>query len=217
LKIQRKRDMKNIVTKHIVREAMIPIAEILVVFIIAVLFIFSKGRIQDPEASVYYDSKSIALERNKEKFVDTELERDSKFMVVAADIALFECQLAELAQTNAASPEVRQLSRKVMDDHIISNIALGALAERKNITIPPVMSELYKSKYDSLSKIKGPDFDKIYLGYMREDHKKELNKFQQEIDFGNDSDIKKWATRELVLLQNHTDIAEHGQPLLSSK
>ncbi len=209
--------MKKIFTKNIVYKAIIPITEALVVFIIAVLFVFSKGRIETPEASAYYDSRSIALERNNEKFVDTDMEEDSKFMVAAADIALFECQLAELAQSNAASQEVKQLSRKIMDDHIISNIALGALAERKNITIPPVMSERYKIKYDSLSKINGPEFDKIYLGYMREDHKKELRKFQDEIDFGNDNDIKKWANRALVLLQNHADIAEHGQPLLSSK
>jgi putative membrane protein len=218
LKIQKEQDMKNIITKEIVRETMIPIAEILVVLMIAVLFVFSKGQVEEnPVVSGYYDSRSIALERNKEKFVDTDMEEDSKFMVAAADIALFECQLAELAQVNASSPGLKQLGRKVMDDHIISNIALGALAERKNITIPPVMSERYKNKYDSLSKVKGPEFDKIYLGYMMEDHKKDLNRFEKEIENGKDNDIKNWANRELLLLQNHLDIAEHGQPLLSSK
>jgi hypothetical protein len=104
--------MKNIVTKDIVREAMIPIVEVSVVFIIAVLFVFSKGKVEEyPETSGYTDSRSIALERNKEKFVDTDMEEDSKFMVAAADIALFECQLAELTQTNAASPKVKMLGR----------------------------------------------------------------------------------------------------------
>jgi putative membrane protein len=218
LKIQKEQDMKNIITKEIIRETMIPIAEVLVVLMIAVLFVFSKGQVEEnPVVSGYYDSRSIALERNKEKFADTDMEEDSKFMVAAADIALFECQLAELAQINASSHEVKSLSRKVMDDHILSNIALGALAERKNITIPPVMSENYRSKYDSLSKVKGLAFDKVYVGYMMEDYKKELSRFEKEIETGKDNDIKNWANRELTLLQNHLNIAEHGQPLLSSK
>jgi putative membrane protein len=79
------------------------------------------------------------------------------------------------------------------------------------------MSEMYRNKYDSISKIKGPKFDKIYIGYMMEDHKKEMKRFKKEIKNGTDYDIKKWADRELTLLQTHLDIAERGQPLLSSK
>ena len=154
------------------------------------------------------DSKEAAKEQNDTKFDDTKIEDDTKFAVAAADGGMLEVELGKLAQTNGASPQVKDLGKMMVDDHSKSNEELKALAQQKNISLPAVMSDDMRKKYDDLAAKKGADFDKAYTDFMVGDHKDDIDDFQHEAEKGADADIKAWAAGKVPVLQHHLEMSQ---------
>lgn len=126
------------------------------------------------------DSKELAKEQNDTKFDDTKIEDDTKFAVAAADGGMLEVELGKLAQVNGVSAQVKDLGRMMVDEHSKANDELKALAQQKNISLPAVMSDDKRKKYDDFATKKGADFDKAYTGFMVSEHKDVIEDFQHE-------------------------------------
>lgn len=153
-------------------------------------------------------SKDIAEDQNDKKFDDTKLEDDAQFAVNAAEGGMLEVKLAELAKEKAVSPAAKQLADHIAKDHKLANTELKALALKKNISLPDMLSEKYQSDYDDLSKKDGIEFDKAYAAYMVKDHKDDIDKFKTESEKGKDSEISAWALEKLPTLEHHLKMAE---------
>lgn len=163
------------------------------------------------------DSKDVAEEQNDEKLEDSDLKKDSEFAVAAADGGLYEVQLGTLALTKATSPQVKQFAQMMVDDHTKANNELKALASQKGISLPDVMGEQCQKKYYDLDqKTKGAEFDKEYIDQMVKDHKDDIDKFEDEADKGNDTDVKSWAAGKLSALRHHLEEAERLQEELKN-
>src|SRR5687768_18424506 len=67
------------------------------------------------------DTKEVAEDQNEEKFDDSNIEKDTEFAVKAADGGMLEVELGKLAQTNAASPEVKKFAQMMVDEHTKAN------------------------------------------------------------------------------------------------
>ena len=154
------------------------------------------------------DSKEVAQDQNEAKFDDTNIEDDTKWATNAAEGGMLEVQLGNLAQTNAASPKVKELGKMMVDDHSKANEELKALAARKNITLPAALGEGKQKDYDDLAAKKGADFDKAYADYMVSDHKEDIDAYQKEADKGKDPDMKAFAAGKVPTLQHHLQMAE---------
>ncbi|WAC10329.1 DUF4142 domain-containing protein [Dyadobacter pollutisoli] len=154
------------------------------------------------------DTKEIAEEQNEQKLDDTNLEDDSEFAVAAADGGMMEVQLGELAQTNGASPDVKKFGETMVKDHSKANEELKALAQQKNITLPMQLSDDKQKKYDDFSKKKGAEFDKAYISYMVDDHKKDISEFEEAAKDAKDPEVKSWAAGKVPTLKHHLEMAQ---------
>jgi putative membrane protein len=155
------------------------------------------------------DSAEVAEEQNEEKHDDSNLEKDSKRVVEIADGGLYEVQLATMALTKAKSPEVKKFAQMMVDDHTKANNELKAWAGKKGVTLPDVMSEEKQKKYYDMERDEDAnEFDKEYMEEMVEDHKKDINKFEDIAEDAEDAELKTWAGEKLSTLRHHLAEAE---------
>jgi putative membrane protein len=134
---------------------------------------------------------------------DTSMAHDREFAMKAASGGLMEVALGKLAATNASSPKVKEFGRMMVTDHTKANTELKALAKRKNITIPTTPIEHHQKHIDELKSKKGADFDIAYVDMMVDDHKEDVEKFEDEVKKGNDADVKAFASKTLPVLNKH--------------
>lgn len=154
------------------------------------------------------DSKEVAEEQNDQRFDDTGVENDTEFAVEAADGAMMEIQLGNLALKNAASSEVKDFAQTMISDHGKANDELVTLAASKGISLPTELSDENQKKIEELSSKTGADFDKAYCEFMIKDHKDDVDKFKKQAEKGNDADIKAWAAEKVPALEQHLAMAE---------
>jgi putative membrane protein len=162
------------------------------------------------------DTKDVAEDQNEEKFDDSNIEKDTEFAVKAADGGMLEVELGKLAQTNAASPEVKKFAQMMVDEHTKANDELKTVAAQKNITLPAAMGEKCQKKYNDLAEKKGKDFDKDYISLMVSDHKDVVDEFEKEAEKGNDPELKAWAGEKLPALRHHLEMAQATEEVVKN-
>ncbi|MFL5754554.1 MAG: DUF4142 domain-containing protein [Bacteroidia bacterium] len=134
--------------------------------------------------------------------------RDTKFVKCAAQGGMMEVKLGKLAQLNGSSTEVKELGKKMEEDHTKANDELTGMAVRKNIPFPGTISEKQQRKLNKLSLLSGKEFDKKYTKCMVKDHKKDLCLFKKERRKGKDSEIQSWAATKVPTLESHLQMSK---------
>ena len=160
------------------------------------------------------DAVEVAEDRNDAKFDDTRMEDPSEWIAKAAEGGMMEVEFGKLAQTNAANPKVRELGKMMEQDHSKANEELKAIAMQKNVTLPTAMSDEHQNKYKDLSVKKGADFDKAYTEMMVDDHKDDIDRYQEQAKDGKDMELKTFAAGKVPILQGHLQMAEEAHNLV---
>jgi putative membrane protein len=138
-------------------------------------------------------------------------ESDNSFLAEAATINMEEIELGKLAQTKAASKDVKDFGKMMVDGHTKSLNELKDLASKKGISLPQDVSEKGKATKDELMKADAKSFDKQYISKMVDGHRDAISKFESARDNSADADVKAWATKTLPDLQMHLDHAQMVQ------
>lgn len=138
-------------------------------------------------------------------------EEDS-FIKSAVEGGHFEVQAAQLAEHNAASDQVKLLAFKIATDHQQADEQLQQIASMENVHLSTEPAN--KSELEKLSGLKGKAFDKEYVRIMVEDHKNDIAEFLREAKNSKDSAVKQFASRSLLQLQQHLDLALQVQAQL---
>lgn len=159
------------------------------------------------ESGTADDSKEIAEEQNEDKF-GSKLEKDADFAVKAAEDNMLEIRLAQLAESNASSSEVKSFAKAIIADHNKTNEELTRLAMNKGITLPASLSDKCQKKYDDIAGKSGREFDKAFAEYMVKDHKDAVDNFKEEARDGNDPELRQFAASTLTSLEHHLAMAE---------
>ena len=133
---------------------------------------------------------------------------DKSFVVQAAQGGIMEVELGKLAAGRAASAEVKQFAQRMVTDHSKANEKLMTLAKQKNLTIPEHAGDKHKPEIDRLSKLSGQEFDRAYMHLMVNDHKKDVQSFQQQATGGANPQLREFAKVTLPTLQDHREEAE---------
>lgn len=169
-------------------------------FILAVFSVMALSACNTKKAE---DSKEVAEEQNEAKFDTTKMDDDAEWAVAIADGGMLEVKLGELAQTNAAAASVKDFGMMMTKDHGKANSEFEKLAEKYNISLPTTLSEKSQKMYNKLAEKKGADFDKAYVGDMKDDHEEDIEMFQKEADNGKNADLKAFAVKTLPILKHH--------------
>ena len=131
-----------------------------------------------------------------------------KFVKKATDANLAEINHGNVALQQAADAEVRQFAQRMVTDHSMANQELIMLADRKNIRVPQEMSKKHREMQEKLTKLRGAEFDRVYMKHMVHGHKEAVSLFENETKMGQDADLKAFAAKTLPKLQEHLTMAQ---------
>lgn len=137
--------------------------------------------------------------------------KDDAFIQDASANNLALIRMSQLALAQSSEPSVKQLAQEMIDEHTRSNDALKDLCASKGLTFPSsqTIAPAAQKKYDELIKVQtGSRFDRIYLSGLIGDHKKAIKLFERESKYGEDADLRKWASTTLPALQAHLESAQ---------
>lgn len=153
------------------------------------------------------DPKEVAEDENEAKFddVNDDKEKDSDYLVAAAEVDMKEIELGKLAQQKSTNPDVKALAKMMVDAHTKALADLKAAATTKNISIPESFTEKGQDAYKDLNDKTGHDFDKAYADKMVEGHEKMIEKMEKASEKATDPDIRMWAANMLPELRKHLE------------
>jgi len=130
------------------------------------------------------------------------------FVQHAAEGGLAEVALGKIAVAKATDEDVKQFAQRMVDDHSKANSELMSLAQSKNLQVPTDVSAKHKAEAQRLNAMSGPAFDKAYMTSMVSDHDHDVAMFRNYSDRGDDPELKAWAGKTLVTLQDHERLAK---------
>jgi putative membrane protein len=133
---------------------------------------------------------------------------DKEFAMKAATGGMEEVEMGRLAARKASSADVKAFGQRMVDDHSKANDQLKALATQKGLTLPTALPADKKAHLDKMSKLSGAEFDRMYMGMMLKDHKKDVAEFEKEASKGKDSSLKSFAQNTLPTLREHLTLAQ---------
>jgi putative membrane protein len=138
-------------------------------------------------------------------------QEDLDFATKAAQGGLKEVRLGELAQRQAASPEVQQFGQRMVQDHGQANEQLIQIMQGKGIELPQEMPKEAQQLHDELQQKSGAEFDQAYMEDMISDHQKDVETFQQYVETGQDPELRSFAEKALPILEQHRRLAQQTQ------
>ena len=128
---------------------------------------------------------------------------DQIFAMMAAGGGLEEVQLGKLAADQAASPEVKQLAQRLVEDHSKANQELMSIAKKKDIDVPDELDDMHEDVVELFSELEGGSFDREYVRYQLMHHEKDAAGFAVQAKDGEDPELKAFAAKQLPILQGH--------------
>jgi putative membrane protein len=133
---------------------------------------------------------------------------DQTFVTAAAASDAAEIQAAQLAQTKAHSPRIKAFAAKMITDHTATTQKLTAIAQSKNVTVTPTLTDAQQQEITKLQAARPRVFDHDYVHGQVADHMAAVKVFQAEIDNGQDADLKAFAQATLPMINQHLTLAQ---------
>jgi putative membrane protein len=147
------------------------------------------------------------MDRPLEQMTDP-LASDKKFVKEAAAGSMAEVELGKLAQEKGSSDAVKEFGKRMVEDHGKAGEDLQQAAGKANLPVTPEMPRKARKAQEKLSKLSGPDFDRMYAKLMLDDHKDDVKAFEKQSRNGKVPEIKEFAAKTLPVLQEHKKLAE---------
>jgi putative membrane protein len=144
---------------------------------------------------------------------------EQRFMNEAAAGGMAEVHMAQVAQKQAQSDQVKSLAQKIEQDHTQANNELKALADKRGVSLPASPDPKHQATMDRLSKLQGAAFDRAYARHMVSEHRKDISKFERASNNLMDTDLKNFASKTLPNLREHLRMAQEaaGQKASAAK
>jgi len=136
---------------------------------------------------------------------------DETFIRNAAEGNMAEVKLGQLAEEKAEAPEVKNLAKRIVEDHTRAQEELKQTAQQQGINFPTDISHKDALTYDRLAKLSGAQFDREYSLEMVRDHQKDISEFKRAETSVKNPASKEYALKELPTLQQHLELAQHAQ------
>jgi putative membrane protein len=134
--------------------------------------------------------------------------QDAAFMKMAAEADMLCAHLGQMAQSSASNTAVKDLGKKLVQDHTMNYQELTELASKTGETIPKAIEKRDDREITTLGHDKGKMFDHAFLSHEVADHEKLAKAFKEEAAHGQNPDIKAFANKSLPTIESHLHEAE---------
>jgi putative membrane protein len=132
---------------------------------------------------------------------------DQNFMTMAAFSNNDEIDFAKLALTKSSNDSVKMFAQMMIADHTKATMGLDSLAGKYSVTLPTTIDSIHAALKTSLMALSGFSFDSSYVNGQVKDHMNAISLFQNEVNGGNNQDVKNFASGKLPVLQMHLQMA----------
>ena len=136
-------------------------------------------------------------------------ENDRLFVRQATIGGNAEVQFGQLAEQKSRTQPVRDFGHQMVADHGKANQQLAQLAKAANLPQPADLDEEHKALRGELDKLGGAQFDLAYIRGQVADHQKTAQLFEWEIGFGQDPQLKAFASEILPIVLRHLQMASN--------
>jgi putative membrane protein len=127
-----------------------------------------------------------------------------------------EVELGQLAEQKGRAQAVKDFGRQMAADHGKANQQLAQLAQAANIPQPRDLDQEHKAMRAQLDKSGGAEFDLVYIRGQIADHQKAAQLLEWEIGFGQDPQLKAFASNVLPVVFRHLQTAQSIEQQLSA-
>jgi putative membrane protein len=150
-------------------------------------------------AAAVFSTTALAQDKNNEKFITTAIEGNYA-----------EVDMGRLAEKNSQSQDVKTFGQMLVTDHGAANQKAKQAATTAGVKSPPSgPNAKQKSDHDSMAKLQGAAFDKMFAEHMVADHKKDISEYEQGAK--TKDAIGQYAESSLPTLRKHLEEAEKLQ------
>ncbi len=129
--------------------------------------------------------------------------QDATFINAAAQSDQFEIQTSQIALKKARRPAVRAFAQRMIDDHTKTTQQLTTLAASKNATVSQGLDPTQDRLLTAVRNASPGSFDRTYLSGQITGHTATVAAFNDEINSGQDADVKAFAQQNLPTVQQH--------------
>ena len=122
-----------------------------------------------------------------------------------------EVRVGKLAQDKGSSPGVKDFGKMLAEDHGKAKDQVAEIAKAMNVPTTDETTPEADALYSKLQGLSGADFDKAFVAGMIDDHKKDIDKFQQEAGSTDPAQVTDLAKQTLPTLKKHLEKAQSLQ------
>jgi putative membrane protein len=140
-----------------------------------------------------------------------------EFVDDATSGGLLEVKLGQIAQKKALSKEVKDYGKMMEKDHGDANDKLKTAIQSLNLTVPSDLDKDHQDKIDNLNKKSGKEFDKDYIDKMVDDHKSDIDDFEDAQKNLPSGELRTWVENTLPVLRQHLTQAQTIQDQLKNQ
>jgi putative membrane protein len=127
---------------------------------------------------------------------------DREFMNTVATMNMTGAHEGEMAQTKAKSAEVKDFAKLVVKDKSESFGHLAELAAKTGVTIPRGINASRIPAIQGLTNLNGTQFDRQFTKEEIAAEQHALAVFKREAKYGQNSDLKSYASRMIPIADN---------------
>lgn len=129
--------------------------------------------------------------------------KETKTLIKTYEISMLTIKIGELAPSHAMAAETKAAAQRLVDDYKQTKEQVEALASKKNVVLPTVISEKGMKILSWFEKKQGKDYDKAYLKGASKVNKGGRCKIKKIYKRTDDADLKDWSGKFLSTLEMH--------------
>ncbi len=133
----------------------------------------------------------------------TASKRDAEFLKMAAEADMTTTHIGKMAEDRASADGVKDLGKKLVQDHTSDYQKLGEFAAKTDAAVPKAIDKQDDREITALTRSKGKAFDRAFLAHEAIAHEKLIKAFKQEAEHGDNPDIKAYANKALPVIEGH--------------
>ena len=131
---------------------------------------------------------------------------DEEFVRKAAQDALMEVKLGELAEQKGMREDVKKFGERMAADHTNANDELKKIALGDGLALPDTLDAVHEGAVGRLAQLEGDQFDKAYIDDMVKDHAKAVGEFERASKNVSDAGLRAFVIKILPTLKAHLEI-----------
>jgi putative membrane protein len=133
----------------------------------------------------------------------TTSDADRTFVAMVSQGGMFEVEAGKLAETQAATQDVRDIGNTERHDHELVGAKLKAIATAAGISFGSQLNPTFQSKLEALRALSGAAFDNAFVAAMDDIHAKDGAAFATESASGSNVDLRAFAAETHTIVERH--------------